>query len=354
MTPKISVIIPTYNSDMYLGEAIQSVLAQTYNLSRVEIIVIDDCSTDKTQELVKKFGNKIINLRLEKNSGVLLATLAGLQKAKADIIAFLDADDIWMPEKLEEIMRVFNDNPHAGLVSHDYVYIDENGISIRMKDCSQEPFKRLLAENSIDELDAFMRRAVFSSLGLWLGSAYCIRLRALEIEKFTNWVYAQNKPELIYQDRTIACFMALNRQYKFRYINKVLFKYRIHSNNYSGSGINEERTLQIAQKSLRMHQICQKLLLQYDTQSPDVRITALKLAHIEFIFALYQGDFIVASKKFLHCATENFWDTKTFFKELLRFIGVLVLGLKRFVKLRFLINKFFIKIKPRVSSFDYI
>lgn len=102
----VSVIIPTYNRAHLLGRAIQSVLAQTYE--DFEIIVVDDASTDVTEQVVKSFADDRINyIRHQKNKGGSSARNTGIKAAKGEFIAFLDSDDEWVPKKLEkEINRL--------------------------------------------------------------------------------------------------------------------------------------------------------------------------------------------------------------------------------------------------------
>ena len=102
--PTVSIIIPTYNRAHFLGEAIQSVLDQTYQ--DFEIIVIDDASTDNTEELVKSFGDERIRyIRLKENSGASsVPRNTGLRAARGEYIAFLDSDDRWFPTKLTKQM----------------------------------------------------------------------------------------------------------------------------------------------------------------------------------------------------------------------------------------------------------
>ncbi len=101
----ISVIIPVYNCEKYVGEAIESVLAQTYH--PIEIIVIDDGSTDNSSKVVKNFKDPIINYHYQKNKGLGAARNQGVSLSKGNYIAFLDSDDVWMPEKLSLQMDIF-------------------------------------------------------------------------------------------------------------------------------------------------------------------------------------------------------------------------------------------------------
>src|SRR5688500_1347785 len=97
--PLVSVIIPNYNYAHYLPQAINSVLAQTY--SQVEIIVIDDGSTDDSVTVLRSYGDRIRWLQ-QPNQGVSAARNVGAHNTKGELVAFLDADDFWLPERSEE------------------------------------------------------------------------------------------------------------------------------------------------------------------------------------------------------------------------------------------------------------
>src|SRR5436190_9496549 len=94
----ISCIVPVFNGDRYLAETLDSILAQTHR--PIEIIVVDDGSTDGTSAIAAEYGEKIRYIRQE-NSGVASARNLGLQSARGDFIAFLDADDLWHAGKLQ-------------------------------------------------------------------------------------------------------------------------------------------------------------------------------------------------------------------------------------------------------------
>ena len=100
----ISCIVPVFNGERYLGEALDSILAQTYR--PIEIIVVDDGSTDGTRELVARYGDSVHYIR-QKNTGAPTARNLGLSVAQGDLIAFLDSDDLWHPEKLARQMARF-------------------------------------------------------------------------------------------------------------------------------------------------------------------------------------------------------------------------------------------------------
>lgn len=116
-TPRFSVIIDTYNLGMFIEEAIESVLVQTFPKDRTEIIVVDDGSTDDTQERIKKYLHSITYIHKE-NGGQASAFNAGFTHSNGDIIVFLDADDYFHPEKLQKLSDVYN-NYHCDTVFHN-------------------------------------------------------------------------------------------------------------------------------------------------------------------------------------------------------------------------------------------
>jgi glycosyltransferase involved in cell wall biosynthesis len=118
--PKVSVIIPTYNSEKFLDRTIKSVINQTY--TDWELILVDDCSKDKTPEIIKDWERKdqrIKGILLDKNSGgPAHPKNVGIQRAKGELIAFLDHDDEWLPEKLyEQISFLEDSDKNYGLVT---------------------------------------------------------------------------------------------------------------------------------------------------------------------------------------------------------------------------------------------
>jgi len=120
--PQVSVIIPTYNCARYLPEAIDSVLAQTYR--DFEIIVVDDGSTDDTPDVLARYGEAILVIR-QPNQGRGAARNAGILAARGQYIAFLDADDLWLPRKLEKQMALFEERSEIGWVYSDYRYFGD-------------------------------------------------------------------------------------------------------------------------------------------------------------------------------------------------------------------------------------
>lgn len=124
---KVSIIMPSYNTARYIRESIESVLNQTY--TNWELIIVDDCSSDNTDEIVAKFTDgRIKYFKNEKNSGAAVSRNKALQEAKGKWIAFLDSDDLWMPEKVEKQIKFMTDNGYAFSYTN-YIEIDENSVS---------------------------------------------------------------------------------------------------------------------------------------------------------------------------------------------------------------------------------
>ncbi len=119
----VSIIMPSWNTENYIAESIQSVIDQTYK--NWELIIVDDCSTDNTDEVVRAFNDQRIKyLKNEKNSGAALTRNRALKEARGEWIAFLDSDDLWVPEKLEHQIN-FMKKKGCNLSFTEYEKIDE-------------------------------------------------------------------------------------------------------------------------------------------------------------------------------------------------------------------------------------
>jgi len=122
--PKVSVVIPTYNRAHLICRAIQSVLDQTYQ--NLEIIVVDDCSTDNTEEIVKDFKDERIRyIQHNENKGASAARNTGIKASQSEYIAFQDSDDEWFSDKLEkQIIAFYNSSPEVGVVYSGFYIVE--------------------------------------------------------------------------------------------------------------------------------------------------------------------------------------------------------------------------------------
>ena len=165
----ISVIIPTYNSDKYICEALDSVLLQTY--SDYEIIVIDDGSTDTTREVIENRFRTVRYYYVE-NNGVSAARNLGISMAQGELIAFLDADDKWLPEKLEKQAALFDKNDTLGMAFTENCFFDEQGI-LSKKAYKRERLmrgdivKNIFMNSYVVTSTVMVRKRVFDTVGLF-------------------------------------------------------------------------------------------------------------------------------------------------------------------------------------------
>jgi glycosyltransferase involved in cell wall biosynthesis len=123
MTPLVSVLIDTYNHEGFIEDAIRSVLGQDFPADQMEILVVDDASTDRTPEIVRKFEPQVRLLR-KPNGGQASAINHGVANSQGEFVAFLDGDDVWLPNKLSRVIAEFENNPEAVLVYHKFCYWD--------------------------------------------------------------------------------------------------------------------------------------------------------------------------------------------------------------------------------------
>lgn len=168
---KVSVIIPTYNSKDYIVKAIDSVLAQTYK--NIEIIVVDDGSTDNTEKTVSSYLGKI-DYFYKKNGGVSSARNAGIIKSTGEFICFLDADDLYEETKIEKQLSLFLENNKYGMVYSDMALFDERGAIAysyhgekNIIGKSGNIFKEQVLSNLISTITVMAKKVVFNDVGLF-------------------------------------------------------------------------------------------------------------------------------------------------------------------------------------------
>lgn len=125
LKPAITVLIDTYNHERFIEEAIVSVREQDFPRAEIEILVVDDGSTDRTPEIVRKFEPHIRLLR-KGNGGQASAFNVGIPEARGEFVAFLDGDDWWAKEKLSVVMDYLADRPHVGIVGHGIHEVDSD------------------------------------------------------------------------------------------------------------------------------------------------------------------------------------------------------------------------------------
>lgn len=173
MEPLVSVIIPTYNRAELVVQAVESVLNQTYR--KMEIIVVDDGSTDNTREVLREYEEEIEYIYQNRRSERSKARNDGFRHSKGDYIAFLDSDDLWLPTKIEKQVQVLDEKPDVGLVYAGVEFVDMNGNPYPGKICwdalerkRQSLYEDLMTDNIIGAPSTVMvRRFCLSKVGLF-------------------------------------------------------------------------------------------------------------------------------------------------------------------------------------------
>lgn len=175
----VSIITPSYNSEKFISQTIESVLAQTYQ--DWEMLIVDDCSSDNSKKIIKEYtkkDNRIKLLQLEKNSGPAIARNKGIKEAKGRYIAFLDSDDLWLPQKLEKQIKFLYENS-LPLTYSAYITIDEQGNELYLRKAKKHIlWHDMLKSNHIGNLTGIYDSTV-------LGKEY---LEDMGHEDYTLWL----------------------------------------------------------------------------------------------------------------------------------------------------------------------
>ncbi len=215
--PLVSIIIPSYNAEKYVREAVDSALAQTHK--GTEVVVVDDGSTDNTREVLRPYTEAgRIKYVHQANKGLAGARNAGIESSSGDYVAFLDADDIFLPDKVEEQVGALEANKDYGVCYSDLLHFDNSGklYHHRYKYPSGEIFEPLLHKQFINPLTVMARREIFEKYGYFDES-----LR--RSEDWDMWL------------------RLAHAGVKFYFLDKPLAKYRIQNNdNLSATGSEPE------------------------------------------------------------------------------------------------------------------
>lgn len=162
MQPLVSIIIPCYNDFLYIEQAVQSALDQTYPYK--EIIVVDDGSDLQTKEVLKKLGTKIDLIITQDNSGVIISRNKAIEKSKGEYILTLDSDDYFEPAFIEKAVEVLNNRKEVGMVTCWVTIRDENDKKIRIdKPTGGDAFSTLFFNNAPASL--LFRRECWEMVG---------------------------------------------------------------------------------------------------------------------------------------------------------------------------------------------
>ncbi len=208
---KVSVIIPTYNGEKFICQAIDSVLVQTF--PHYEIIVVDDGSTDATWQVLETYGEKIRKFS-KPNGGPGSARNMGIRNARGSYLAFLDQDDQWLPDRLAAGVEILDNRPELALVYSDANICSAEGAITGTTFSYVKPrrgkiFKHLYRNNFIANLTVLVRKSCFVELGELDQSG-----RMMISDDYNMW-------------------LRIAAHYPVEYIDRALARYRIHQANLS-------------------------------------------------------------------------------------------------------------------------
>lgn len=223
--PKVSVVVTTYNNRRYVAESVASVLGGP----GVEVIVVDDGSTDETGGLVRReFGDRVRYLYRE-NGGSAAARNTGIRAARGGYVAFLDGDDVSAPDRLALQAEVLDARPEVGLVYGNIAVIDSEGKGGRVRGgrsryLSGQVFESIIIKNFVPFSTIMARKDDLCSIGMFDET-----LRSSE-----DW-------EML---------IRLSRRTRFHYVDRPLVKYRVHRNSKGADIAGKQRAYQNIQRKI--------------------------------------------------------------------------------------------------------
>ncbi len=215
-------MMPAYNAGHYIGLAIQSILNQSYR--RWELIVVNDGSTDNTQEILDAFSDERIIKINQPNSGEAAARNTALGMVRGEFLAFLDSDDEFMPEFLAQMIIFLNQNPHRDAVYCDGFYIDETGNNlVPLSHERRGPFEGDLFEQLVRASDVF-------------GPPICVVLRTSKVRALNG---SFDTRIVIGPDWDF--FTRISQHLNFGYHDAKLCRYRVHQTNITLTAGNQRK-----------------------------------------------------------------------------------------------------------------
>ena len=269
--PTVSVIIHTYNNEKFIAETVESVLKQTYN--DYEIIVVDDGSEDGTRDALLPYMQKI-RYHYKENGGIASAKNAGISLSNAEFIAFLDHDDLWVPDKLKIQMEHFNSNPQVGLVYAKYTSF-RNDKELRTKPekgYSGWIFKELLSKSFIQTSTVVVRMECLNAVGPYdesftLGDEYDM-------------------------------FLRVAKRFQCGFIDKALTRYRVHDKNASKNDFLFDK------ENLRVFKKVYNSYTDLDEREKKILRKRIAMYSIKVAGSLYNQGQLEESKKYQKEARE--------------------------------------------------
>jgi glycosyltransferase involved in cell wall biosynthesis len=232
--PKISVIMPVYNGEQFIEQAIDSLLAQTFQ--DWELVVVDDGSTDSTPQILKRYVDPRIVVIRQENGGEACARNTGLDHMRGEYMAFLDADDIYFPNALEDLSSFLDSNPNYGVVFSDGYIFDQN---------DNQMMRLTEVRPGIFTGDILNPLVITPSV---ITVPVCTMSRISNVRKYG--LYFDEKNNLIGTDWDFWIRLAVHVQ--FGYLDRLTCKYRIHTTNLTRVTGSEKRRKDQAYRQMKI------------------------------------------------------------------------------------------------------
>jgi glycosyltransferase involved in cell wall biosynthesis len=219
---KVSVVMPAYNQAEYIREAINSVLRQSYEY--LELIIVDDGSTDETAEVVRSFGDRRIIFIQQENCGLSGARNRGIVAATGEYLAFLDSDDKYARQKLETQVRFLEEHKEVGIVAGGWRVIDADG---RVR-AYMRPWQN--KEMQINDINTWLRSCPMTPHSLLLRKDWIEKVGGFDerFRRLEDW-------DLYLRLKDIGCV--------FGYLEDIVCDYRLHGENMTRNAVEQARTM---------------------------------------------------------------------------------------------------------------
>jgi glycosyltransferase involved in cell wall biosynthesis len=330
---RISVVVTAYNLEKFIAEALESVLHQTRPAD--EIIVVDDCSTDGTAQVVQSFGQRVKHLKQPVNGGALLNSLSGLRQSTGDVVCMLDGDDVWALNKLETVENFFNASPNALVLSHHHERVDEKLQSLKIIDDTNQNINRILGQAlSPSEQSHLLRESILNQQGYWMGSAYSFRRNCVDLARFEAILDEYPHVKCTYLDLVLVPFLVLTHPDKIvGYSAKTSFFYRVHSAGSMGSQVSQEALKKSILRGRSTNELVLLVMQRCGATKRHVETRQLIIRSYDFLSALYEGQRLKASRLFAELSV-RLWTKPQFMKESARYSFISLFGMKAYLKAR--------------------
>lgn len=301
--PEVSVVIPTYNSAQFIGEALRSVFDQTFK--DYEIIVVDDGSTDQTKEVIHRYGNKIRYI-FQEQRGPANARNRGIRDSLGQYIAFLDADDVWLPLKLKKQVCMFHRCPPLAMVFTENSVFNQSGV----------------CQNSIGKGKRLMNGDVVKNIFLYNGVVTSTVMVRSEV--FNKIGLFEEELQLAEDDNM---WIRIAANFKVALIDEPLVRYRVHPHEITSNKIKLMKSVKTNIKLLKQKDKTVKERIE--------KVIPLKLSFVEFDLGYEQFNnqkFREARKAFARGIRCCMWNWENYVYLLLSLLPKKVIQVIRWLK----------------------